>query len=292
MKNLVSLSLVSVLAVACAQPEAGGSLPFGDADVAALGKNDLPSLPTTRIYPAIGQDRQVQGGQAIITSAESWVEYAGSPAPADVDFSREWVAFYGLGVRNTGGYSAEILSVTNIASAELLVLETKSQSPGPDCIVTQAITYPFAAIKFEIPEVVPTWATSEHSAETYSCSLPEPDECTANDDCADGEVCMPGYCPFWCHVDDPDCCEPARCEQELHGECGDGSLAICEIVVAPCPDGLVREVENGCFGECVDPVSCLPPPTEVCGDVVCAPGTECCNPLDGICVEPGMACTF
>jgi len=31
--------------------------------------------------------------------------YFGTPAPQDVDFSHEWVAFFGLGTRNTRGNS-------------------------------------------------------------------------------------------------------------------------------------------------------------------------------------------
>jgi hypothetical protein len=60
-------------------------------------------------------------------------------------------------------------------------------------------------------------------------------------------------CDDFCMQPDPDC--------EIHGPCGDGTVPLCEMVPPECPEGLVLETVNGCFGECVDPVSCLPPPT-------------------------------
>lgn len=66
-------------------------------------------------------------------------------------------------------------------------------------------------------------------------------------------------CDDFCLQPDPDC--------EIHGPCGDGTIALCEMVQPECPEGLVIETVNGCFGECVDPVTCLPPPTVLgCGD--------------------------
>lgn len=47
-----------------------------------------------------------------------------------------------------------------------------------------------------------------------------------------------------------------------------------------------------CFGNCV-PVHPAPPVCprpQVCGPALCFPGTECCNPLLGICVPPGGVC--
>jgi hypothetical protein len=44
-----------------------------------------------------------------------------------------------------------------------------------------------------------------------------------------------------------------------------------------------------CFGTC-EPIT--PPPSKVCGEVVCPQGTRCCNPLRSICVPPGFSCIF
>jgi len=177
MKHLASRTSVFLAAaalVACQAPSSG-QLPFEEGAASSVGKADHLDLELTRLNAPISTDRKVQGGKAIITSAASWEDYMGTTAPADVDFDREWIAFYGAGTRNTGGYSATISSLLNVPSVELLVLETEHKSPGFDCIVTQAITWPHDLVKFEIPNTVPTWATSEHHDETYLCS-PSPDE--------------------------------------------------------------------------------------------------------------------
>lgn len=50
------------------------------------------------------------------------------------------------------------------------------------------------------------------------------------------------------------------------GACGDGSVALCEIVPPKCPAGTIVEIVDGCFGECVDPETCEPPdPVTVAG---------------------------
>ena len=157
------------LAAACGPTELGsGDLPFEDG-AEGIGKADHNSLEITPVVASIDNDVLTRGGKAILTSADSWEEYMGSPAPADVDFDREWVAFYGAGIRNTGGYSAEILAVHNLPVLGGLVVETRHQSPGFDCIVTQAFTWPHAVVKFDIPEPTPTWATSDHTDETRRC---------------------------------------------------------------------------------------------------------------------------
>ena len=52
-----------------------------------------------------------------------------------------------MGPRNTGGYS---VNVDKIAEEEnrIVVFVTES-SPGKDCIVTQAITYPYQIVKIK-----------------------------------------------------------------------------------------------------------------------------------------------
>lgn len=292
MKLIGSISVVTVCLGACTPAEQEGQLPIEKSASAELGKADSLDVSLTRVDAPIGFERRTQGGRAIVTSAGSWVQYFGTEAPANVDFSREWVAFYGLGARSSGGFTATINALRNVPSYEVVVMATEEVSPGPGCAVTKNITFPYELAKFDIPSPAPTWAALDHTDTLSQCSV---DECNPllNTGCDEGEYCEPGLCLLHCSVDDPGCCEPAQCMPEpIHGECGDGSIAVCEIVPPECPIGLVLEVVNGCFGECVDPLTCLPPPQEVCGNVVCAPGTECCNPLDGICVLPGMACTF
>ena len=64
-----------------------------------------------------------------------------------------------------------------------------------------------------------------------------------------------------------DCCEDKQDMCDGNEGCGDGTVALCEIVPPTCPDGLVLSVVNHCFGPCVDPDTCEEP-VDVCGPIV------------------------
>lgn len=167
-------SLLLATAAACAPSDSdvsdeGSDLPFEEGEL-DLGKADQIAISLVAIDDAsLGNQRLETGGRAIITSAASWRRYFGSEAPASVDFGREWVAFYGSGLKNTGGYAAEIVSLSLIAGERGLVLATRDLSPGFDCIVTQAFTTPHAIVKFAAPTPRPTWAVADHQSETRRC---------------------------------------------------------------------------------------------------------------------------
>jgi hypothetical protein len=72
------------------------------------------------------------------------------------------------------------------------------------------------------------------------------------------------FLAFGCSTEDPGKTSGGK-EDSLTG-CGDGSLLVCEIFPADCPQGLVHEVVGGCFGECVDPDTCEPPQSNVLCD--------------------------
>jgi hypothetical protein len=145
-----------------------GDLPF-EGEVDRAGKADHLSIPFTEIHVPIGRTRLEQGGKLIITSGQSWTQNMGTAAPAEVDFSKEWVAFYGGGLHNTGGFGADIVNV-ELTGDGGLVLSTKSISPGLDCAVTQAFTTPHMAVKFAIPSPRPFYAVGDHEHETRRCS--------------------------------------------------------------------------------------------------------------------------
>ena len=102
--------------------------------------------------------------------------------------------------------------------------------------------------------------------------------------CPEGQTC----------VDAPDDgCDPANGGADCGGICVDAPTGtFCGGIAAiPCPKGQSCvdapgdgcDPANGgadCGGICVDQ----------CGDVTCAPGTTCCNPLRNICTRPGFAC--
>jgi hypothetical protein len=112
-------------------------------------------------------------------------------------------------------------------------------------------------------------------------------------------------------IDDPnDDCDPLAggadcsgicvCEEQASCQPGfvwDDSASVCDCVrtrvldpnnpcfVTLCPTGTECRV---LAGEAV----CVRREVEQCGDTICAPGTECCNPLRGICTPPGGVCIF
>jgi hypothetical protein len=175
------LSTVSFLTlgliVACAEPAQEGDLPLEDGE-GDLAKADATSLVLTELVGLADGPRLDKGGKAILTSKKAWQSYFGTKAPAEIDFSREWVAFYGSGLHNTGGFSAQITGIRYDAAQRQLILETLHTSPGFDCIVTQAFTTPHTLVKFAIPSPRPTFAVSQHRDEERRCS-PTPEELQA-----------------------------------------------------------------------------------------------------------------
>lgn len=171
-KKLPLLSLAfSVAAFAACAPASSsdhGDLALED-EVAGIGKADHLSIQFEEIQANIDHDLLIRGGTAIVTSADSFEEYFGTKAPDSVDFDKEWVAFYGLGTRNTGGFSASITGMSNLPYWGGMVLETEDVSPGADCLVTMAITWPHTLVKFAAPEPAPTWFSVDHESEVFKC---------------------------------------------------------------------------------------------------------------------------
>lgn len=64
--------------------------------------------------------------------------------PGGVDFDQHDLVIVALGEQNTGGFSIDITSIQRVGSE--LAVNGKATRPGPDDIVTQAITYPYDAV--------------------------------------------------------------------------------------------------------------------------------------------------
>jgi hypothetical protein len=74
------------------------------------------------------------------------------PAPA-VDFEKEMVVAVFMGQKSTGGYAIEIKRIETTASRLRITVERKE--PGPDAIVTQALTAPFHFVAVRKSELKP-----------------------------------------------------------------------------------------------------------------------------------------
>jgi len=70
-----------------------------------------------------------------------------SPAPPlpEVDFSKEMIIAAFAGIRNSGGY---VLSISRITVyPDRIEIDLSLTQPGPDCMVTEALTQPFVFAK-------------------------------------------------------------------------------------------------------------------------------------------------
>lgn len=86
------------------------------------------------------------------------------PAP-EIDFGRSMVVAATMGTRPTGGYSIAIDEVAwSGGTIRVTVVET---SPGEDCVLTQALTAPVAAVEVERREGEAVFVERE---EPYACN--------------------------------------------------------------------------------------------------------------------------
>jgi protease stability complex PrcB-like protein len=69
-----------------------------------------------------------------------WPNGAPIPAPPQIDFSREMIAFVALGERATGGFTILVDSAATTSSG--VVIWVGTVSPGSRCGTTQAFTQP------------------------------------------------------------------------------------------------------------------------------------------------------
>lgn len=129
------------------------------------------TLPLTTIADGVG-DADLREGKRIVTSSSEYVALFGHAPPPDLDFAREWVAFYGAGARPTGGYEASIVALTRRCDGGLRMV-TRLVSPGSSCFVTQAMTSPHALARFPRPDGVDARALDVVAlAEERDCSAP------------------------------------------------------------------------------------------------------------------------
>ncbi len=87
-------------------------------------------------------------GIRVIRTEAAWKAlWGGQDAPeglGNVDFEKEMVIWVTMGLRNTGGFSVSIQGVEVTGEPRLRVIVAES-SPGPDAMVTMALTTPWAA---------------------------------------------------------------------------------------------------------------------------------------------------
>ena len=94
---------------------------------------------------------QETAGRVVVRDAQAWARLWGSlqghvvpkPEAPKVDFQKHMVIAAMMGTKPTGGYAVRI---TSVVENEKIVVSVREQSPGPDDMVTMALTSPYQAV--------------------------------------------------------------------------------------------------------------------------------------------------
>jgi hypothetical protein len=118
---------------------------------------DKPEAKTWREISSGTQSNIEEATQQVIQTNEQWGKWwskhtnslnkhenAEAQKPPKVDFAKETVLVVTLGMRSTGGHAIRFSQI--VREGESLKAIITTTSPGPDSMVTMALTYPFAVI--------------------------------------------------------------------------------------------------------------------------------------------------
>lgn len=113
-----------------------------------------------------------QRERTVIRDAQAWSRFwrqahanvMPRPPVPSIDFTRNIVVAAAMGTRNNGGFGIEIERVYAVGDDLHVVVEERS--PAPNCITTQALTAPVAAVR--IPRVGAPVSFVERSR-TFTC---------------------------------------------------------------------------------------------------------------------------
>ena len=210
----------------------------------------------------------------LIASGRRYQRLFGHAAPSELAFNDgDAVIFYSAGVQRTGGYRASVERV--LLRGTTLHVTTSLESPGADCIVTQALSKPYTLVKVRLPSLVTR--VRFHARNTVRDCTPDPDFCggVAGFPCPAGLEC----------IDDPnDECDPTMGGADCGGICVPATDACATV---RCRAGTHCEVDASGTAQCV-----ADPPLDPCATVRCARGSVCQpNEQGGAgCVPAGPFC--
>ena len=114
--------------------------------------------PPWRVIAQGANSRIEEATREVFQSEDAWhdwwrrhnpvVEYVNGktvePPPPEVDFSKETVLAVTIGMRSTGGYAVSFAGIDY--EGDTLVASLRYTAPGPDDMVTMALTAPYAII--------------------------------------------------------------------------------------------------------------------------------------------------
>ena len=140
---------------------------MGEAHQGSLERRPIPEPATGRV------DTGISGRQrSVVRDAATWAQlwrtitsgYSPAPPVPELDFDSEMAIVAAMGTRPSGGYSIHIDEVRE-ADGQLHV-EVREVSPGPNCLVSFAMTAPVVAVRVARRDGPVTFV--EH-AETVDC---------------------------------------------------------------------------------------------------------------------------
>ncbi len=190
MRRYLVLLLIP-LAIAC---EDAPTEDLVSPDVAAATDDDAKADQSDLTFTVV-DDLQLRSSVGrteegrVIRSASSFKSAFGTNPPSWLDFDEEWLAVYAAGVKTTGGYAAEIQRVRLSDTGKSVKVTATLSSPGAGCFVTQALTKPFAVVRFPAQ---PGASTSRFTklTETRVCGACGPSLQSALETAADGMLYM------------------------------------------------------------------------------------------------------
>jgi hypothetical protein len=178
-------------------------------------------------------DQAASERRVLIKTHEAYQSLFGHAPPAGVNLPEEWVIFYAAGTRPSGGFTASVRRLVRLQAASQLTLRavTRLESPGKDCVVTDALTRPYVLVKFKAQpgalsiEFLRNDTTGDCGPNPCAAILcPAPSECVVLNTSPPQAMCVPLPAPG------PNPCDAVRCAKGTHCE-----LRPVTCVRAPCP---------------------------------------------------------
>jgi hypothetical protein len=120
------------------------------ASVFSIGTESAPMEFTTL---ARGATSQIEAPRTVVVRTATewavlWKQHAGDGKPPAVQFTRSMVIGVFAGTRPTAGYAVEISQIETRDGG--LLVTYRERQPGPDDMVTQALTAPFHIVRTDL----------------------------------------------------------------------------------------------------------------------------------------------
>jgi hypothetical protein len=148
---LTALTLIAFVSLTGCQPQTDAADGDADGDAASMGVagTELPDAPPQAVSILDGRAGSAaaltQPGTMLISTADQLAELGVDElADLDVAFGSEQVVIVALGEQPTGGYWVRIDGLQQVG--DTLYVQGTANRPAPDALVTQALTYPYAAV--------------------------------------------------------------------------------------------------------------------------------------------------